>query len=256
MKITCQKCNWKWTTEDSNKSDQYICHKCNTNNTPFSLKNIYEQLTKKYTSDDIRKLVSSKEIAAIRAILRIYLFQTKYEQDNSTTNEKNKVGFTAGDAKGFAPIIKQIEQIGWLNSKQIDMVKRAAIKYSAQIATLLNKEELKRGNTELDKWVDILANKWNQNKDKNFVGLGLSFRYHDMRPQDVTNRIPKDDIIILLPPSQTDAAYYLINKKFEDLPKKMNYNNFIIIPEQNIVDFIQYAKRKPIFDKIKKRYNI
>lgn len=256
MKIICKNCGWKWNTDDSDISDQYLCHKCNTDNTPLSLKKIYEQLEKKYKIDDIKKLVSSRDIAAIRAVLRIYLFQTKFEQQNDTTIEKNKVGFRGSDTKSITPIIKQIDQIGWINPNQLKIIQQAALRYSGQIAVLLNNKNLIRGNTKLDQWVDNLANKWNKNKDKNFVGLGLSFRYKNMRPQSVIDRIPKEDVLVLSEPDNINPGYYLINKKYENLPNQMGYNNHIIIPEDKILDFIQYAKKKPIFLNIKKKYNL
>ncbi len=33
-KITCSECGWKWNTNESAKSDMYICHKCGHENNP------------------------------------------------------------------------------------------------------------------------------------------------------------------------------------------------------------------------------
>jgi hypothetical protein len=32
FEITCKKCDWHWMASDSNKSDLFICHKCDHDN--------------------------------------------------------------------------------------------------------------------------------------------------------------------------------------------------------------------------------
>jgi len=32
FKITCEKCDWHWLASESNKSDLFVCHKCDHDN--------------------------------------------------------------------------------------------------------------------------------------------------------------------------------------------------------------------------------
>ena len=90
-----------------------------------------------YTIDRVRELIVSRDDAAIKALLRIYEYQTAHEQAIEATVENNMVGFNHSDAKLMTALAKWYMSRKFFTPKQLARVKRAMPKYAGQILRLM-----------------------------------------------------------------------------------------------------------------------
>lgn len=88
--------------------------------------------TKTYTQEEIRKLVGTDDLWAVRALLAIYERQTEDEKTNHMTKHENHVGFSGIDAEILTSIAEQAKRHG-LSAKQLALVKKRMPKYSRQL---------------------------------------------------------------------------------------------------------------------------
>ena len=70
---------------------------------------------------------------ASRAIVRLYQFQTRNEQDDKTTAEKNGRGFNSTDAEILSSFAERLNQGIPLTDKQLKIAFRALPKYARQL---------------------------------------------------------------------------------------------------------------------------
>ena len=71
-----------------------------------------------------------------KALLAIYDFQTRDEQEQQTTNKYNGVGFTGSDAKILSSMATFFQKRNYLSPKQLDILARKMPKYWAQIINI------------------------------------------------------------------------------------------------------------------------
>ena len=97
----------------------------------------YNQITtKKDRISFIRERIAVSDKWAIRALLRIYSFQTAEEQDVQQTREHNNVGFTGVDAEILSSFAQQVKRTGTLSYKQMTILKKRMPKYSRQLEAI------------------------------------------------------------------------------------------------------------------------
>jgi len=101
------------------------------------------KLTKSATRTYVKTKLSTSEVWAKAALLKIFDFQTKDEQRYETTSEYNGVGFTGVDGEILTSFAKQLLLKGWLSPKQMTIVKKKMPKYWMQIIKLSDEEVLK-----------------------------------------------------------------------------------------------------------------
>lgn len=90
----------------------------------------------------IQKQLSTNKIWATRALIKIFEFQTKMEQEHEETRETNGVGFTGSDAEILSSFAKQYQTRGFLTPKQMALVFKKMPKYWNQIIKVSDKNHL------------------------------------------------------------------------------------------------------------------
>ena len=90
------------------------------------------------------------------AIMRLYKYQTEFEQNNQVTYDRNGIGFNSFDAKILSSFAKQLLEGKHLTSKQLVIAKRRMIKYASQlINTYIQSKIIKQVDEDLYKWTPI-----------------------------------------------------------------------------------------------------
>lgn len=74
-------------------------------------------------------------------LLELYKLQTVGERDSRLTSNKNKVGFNKVDAVFLSSCAQFLQTRGFLTNKQLQLVRKKMIKYSGQIANIVNQRE-------------------------------------------------------------------------------------------------------------------
>lgn len=97
--------------------------------------------TQKQIKDAIKNLITTNEEAAVKAMLRIFEYQTDSEQVNGSTYELNGVGFTGSDAEILTLCCNQYQKKGYLSEKQYGLLFKKIRKYAGQ----LTKHAIERG---------------------------------------------------------------------------------------------------------------
>ena len=100
-----------------------------------------EFTSKKEIEVAIKKQITTSKAQAIKAMMRIYEYQTADEQANGCVTSLNGVGFAGTDAEILTAFCKQYESKQWLSDKQIDLIMKKIGKYAAQ----LTKHAIKNG---------------------------------------------------------------------------------------------------------------
>lgn len=91
--------------------------------------------TKSELQAAIREQITSNDSAAVRALLRIFQYQTSDEQAFGVTSHNNGVGFTGSDAEILTSFVNQYNQRRFLSDNQLRFLKRAIGKYAGQLLT-------------------------------------------------------------------------------------------------------------------------
>ena len=98
--------------------------------------------TKSEIKSYIKQKLSTNHKWAMRALIKIYEFQTADEQHYKQTSEHNKVGFTGVDANILSSFAKQVNKGYNLSQKQMTIVFKKMPKYWNQILSLIPQEKL------------------------------------------------------------------------------------------------------------------
>jgi len=86
-----------------------------------------------WTEEMIKELIANDNLAAAKAMMRIYRAQTAEEKAGHTACKTNGIGFNKFDAAFMTPIAKAYEQYGNLYQSSFDTCRKIMPKYSAQI---------------------------------------------------------------------------------------------------------------------------
>ena len=92
--------------------------------------------SKKAIENALKEQITSNPKQAIKAMLRIFEYQTSDEQKNGSVYEYNGVGFAGTDAKLLTSFCNFYMQHGYLSEKQIDILKKKIAKYAGQLTRL------------------------------------------------------------------------------------------------------------------------
>ena len=109
---------------------------------PLITMGIGPKITKKQTHDFVKKQLATNKAWALKALLKIFNFQTKDEQEYEHTRILNKVGFTGVDAEILSSFAKQYLTRGFLSPKQMTLVYKKMPKYWMQIIKISDKKKL------------------------------------------------------------------------------------------------------------------
>lgn len=90
-----------------------------------------------WTGDRLRELIASNDVVAIRALCRIYEYQTAHEQVIEATVDNNTVGFNHSDAKVMTSLAKWYKARNYFTPKQLARVRRSMPKYAGQLLRLM-----------------------------------------------------------------------------------------------------------------------
>lgn len=93
---------------------------------------------KKWTKEEIRRLLESRDDAVVRGLIVLYSLQTSEEQSEDRTVEKNNVGFNALDAEFLSSLARYAEKRGMLTEKQMYYARKRILKYAGQLARIAN----------------------------------------------------------------------------------------------------------------------
>ena len=115
---------------------------------------IPSKMKKKDQHAFLRYMLEKNDKWAKQALLRIFAFQTEFEQIAEQTNENNNVGFTGADAEILSSFAKQLKDRGWLSTKQLKVLHKRMPKYSRQLLNISNKNKL---NYQVKAWLKSQA---------------------------------------------------------------------------------------------------
>lgn len=89
----------------------------------------------------IRTQITTNDRQALKAMMRIYTYQTADEQEMGDVTTNNGVGFASTDAEILTSFCHQFETKGWLSPKQMTIVRKKMGKYAGQ----LMRQAIKKG---------------------------------------------------------------------------------------------------------------
>ena len=100
------------------------------------------KVTQKQIQTFLKKQLNTNKDWALRALVRVYEFQTADEQVAGVTKEDNSVGFSGCDAEFLTSLAKQYQNRGSLSEKQMGFVYKKMPRYWGQIKGLIPQEKL------------------------------------------------------------------------------------------------------------------
>jgi len=103
---------------------------------------IGHKITKKEEREFVRKQLGTNKTWAIKALLKIFEFQTDSEQEFEETHEYNNVGFTGVDAEILTSFAKFYLKRKFLSPKQMKILYKKMPKYWMQIIKISDKRKL------------------------------------------------------------------------------------------------------------------
>ena len=89
--------------------------------------------SKKALQEAIKNQITSSDSQAIKAMLKVYDYQTEDEQQYADVSVNNGVGFVGSDAQILTSFCKQYNTRGFLSPKQLEIVRKKVGKYAAQL---------------------------------------------------------------------------------------------------------------------------
>lgn len=92
-----------------------------------------EFTSKKMLQEAVKNQITTNANQSIKAMLRIFEYQTEDEQELGCVEHNNGVGFAGTDADILTAFCKQYEQKGYLSPKQIALVQKKIGKYAGQL---------------------------------------------------------------------------------------------------------------------------
>jgi len=102
------------------------------------------KITKGDTKSYVKKQLATNKIWAIKALLKIFEFQTEAEKYQEFTQENNGVGFTGIDGEILTSFAKQYTCRGFLSPKQMAIVYKKMPKYWMQVIKISDKNKLEK----------------------------------------------------------------------------------------------------------------
>lgn len=101
-------------------------------------------ITKKQQITFLKKQLSSNKKWALKALIRIYQFQTDNEQTCGETIEENGVGFSGSHSVILSSIANQVIHYNSISNKQLAIVHRIIPHYARQILNISDIEMLNK----------------------------------------------------------------------------------------------------------------
>ena len=92
---------------------------------------------KVWTKDDIKALLETNDAAVIKAMLRIFEYQTYSEQQSEHTQDFNGVGFSGVDGEILSSFSKQFQTRGFLSLKQMTIARKRMKRYAGQLLAII-----------------------------------------------------------------------------------------------------------------------
>lgn len=89
--------------------------------------------SKKEIEYSIRAAITTEKKRAIKALLRLYEYQTEDEKSCGTVDNLNGVGFSGTDAELLTSFCKQFERRKNLSDKQMEILFKKIGKYAGQL---------------------------------------------------------------------------------------------------------------------------
>lgn len=99
-----------------------------------------KKIEKKWTSENIRFNMLTKDSWLYRGLVAIYNRQTEDERSAELTKHENGVGFSGVDSNFLSRAAKYYKDNGFLTQKHRDKVRTAMLKYSGQLSKIANGE--------------------------------------------------------------------------------------------------------------------
>ena len=90
-----------------------------------------------WTKERVRKELKRNPKAVTRGILALYDRQTDDERVNRATSSSNGMGFNSHDAAFLSSLAMQIYKKGFLTEEQLKKGRESMLKYSGQIARMV-----------------------------------------------------------------------------------------------------------------------
>ena len=106
----------------------------------FDIDEEAQPVTKTWSKEDVKDLLTKNDFAVKRAIIALYSLQTEAEKRRHSTEDKNKKGFNSLDADFLSSLAEQLVKNGSLSVKQIASGRKAVLKYSGQLSRIANGE--------------------------------------------------------------------------------------------------------------------
>lgn len=104
--------------------------------------------SKKEIENALKKQITTNPKQSIKAMLRIFEYQTEDERKNGSVYEYNGVGFAGTDAELLTSFCNFYNQHGYLSDMQINILTKKIAKYAGQLTRLAIEKGLyvKEGN--------------------------------------------------------------------------------------------------------------
>lgn len=93
-----------------------------------------------WTKDEILNVLMTVDAQVPKALLKLYDYQTRTEQDVQETKYFNGVGFNGVDSKFLSNVAEFYKRNGYLSPKQLFRVRKSLKKYAGQLARIANGE--------------------------------------------------------------------------------------------------------------------
>lgn len=90
----------------------------------------------------VKEKLSTDPLWARHALLKIFEFQTREEQESKATVDYNGVGFTGTDGRILSSLALQLQKKRRLSEKQMEIVYKKMPKYWGQVVKISNKNHL------------------------------------------------------------------------------------------------------------------
>jgi hypothetical protein len=101
------------------------------------------KVTQKQITAYVRQQLATNPVWAVKALVRIFQEnQTSDEQASEATTHDNGIGFTGTDANFLSSLAKAQLKYGKLSDKQMVFVFKKMPKYSKQVISFSNQEQL------------------------------------------------------------------------------------------------------------------
>jgi hypothetical protein len=109
---------------------------------PIVAMGIGHKITQNEIKNFVKKQLATDKNWALKALIKIFEFQTRTEQEQEVTHENNHVGFTGTDGKIMTSFAKQYTTRHFLTPKQMALLYKKMPKYWMQIIKISDKQKL------------------------------------------------------------------------------------------------------------------